>query len=371
MSDLELAVRQAEVGLRQAEAQLRQLDAPPGASDVAAAEAALASAQAGYQELLKGTDADQLASANAQVEQARVQLEQAQQAYDRIKDRPDAGLMPQALQLQQATIAFETAQAQYRVATKGANTAQLAQARAQIAQAQASLDRLREGPKAEQVEIAQAGVDQAQIALEQARNRLDDAQIIAPWAGIVTRVNIVPGAFAQPAAPAIEMADDGQFHLSVEVDEVDIAGIREGQPVSIEVDALPESVLTGRVASIAPAGRNTPTGGVAYDVRIDFDPSDAPLRAGMSATATIISSTRENVLLIPNRSVQLERETGRTFVERLADGQPQRVEVRLGLRNEQLAEVREGLADNDQLAIRSRSSLEQLQQSFGGGFGGN
>ncbi len=365
-TDLELAVRQAEVSLRTAQAQLRQLQVLPSESDVAAAEAALASAKAAYQELLKGADADQLAAARAQVEQARVQLEQAQQAYDRVKDRPEIGLLPQSVQLQQATIGLETAEAQYRVAAKNANQAQLAQAQAQIAQAQASLDRLKQGPQAEQVEIAQAGVDQAEIALEQAKNRLEDTRILAPWPGIVTAVNVVEGTLAQPGAPAILIADDGKFHLNVEVDEVDIAGIAEGQPVTIEIDALADQVFAGEVQSVAPAARVMPTGGVAYDVRIDITPGDAPLRSGMSATATIISSTRNDALLIPNRAVQLERETGRTFVERLVNGEPQKTEVRLGLRDDQQAEVREGLEEGDQLAIRTRSSLERLQQTFGG-----
>ncbi len=84
-----------------------------------------------------------------------------------------------------------------------------------------------------------------------------------------------------------------------------------GQPVTIEIDALPDTPLAGQVQSISPAALNTPTGGVSYKVRIDIDPTDAPLRTGMSATATILGSTRDNVLLVPNRAVQIERETGR------------------------------------------------------------
>jgi HlyD family secretion protein len=121
---------------------------------------------------------------------------------------------------------------------------------------------------------------------------------------------------------------------------------------------------------VAPAAASTPTGGVSYKVRIDIDPTDAPLRAGMSATATILASTRAGVLLVPNRAVQIERDSGQTFVERLADGVPQKVEVRLGLRTEQQSEVRDGLAESDQVVIRNRSSLEKLQQTFQGGPGG-
>ena len=366
-TDLELAVRQAEISLRTARAQRRQLDEAASFSDIAAAQAALESAQAAYQDLLNGTDADQLAAARASVEQARVSMEQAQQAYNKIKDMPNAGLMPQALQLQQATINYETAEAQYRVAARGANEPQLAAARAQVAQAQANLDRLFKGPSAEQVEISDAGIDQAQLALDQAERRLEDARITAPWDGIVTTVNIVEGTMAQPGAPAIQMADLSQFHIDVQVDEIDIANIDEGQQVTIEVDAVPDEQLTGKVAKVAPAATTTATGGVSYQVTINFDPTDIVLRAGMSATATIVSSSRQDVLLLPNRAIQRERETGKTFVERIGEnGFTQRVEVRVGLRDDQQSEIRDGLDEGDQLAIRNRSFQEQIQMTFGG-----
>ena len=107
------------------------------------------------------------------MEQARVSLEQAQQAYDKIKDQPNAGMFPQSQQLQVATINYDTAQANYRVTTRGANASQLAAAQAQIAQAQSALDRLKRGASAAQVEIAQAAVDQSQLAVEQAKRRLE------------------------------------------------------------------------------------------------------------------------------------------------------------------------------------------------------
>ena len=86
----------------------------------------------------------------------------------------------------------------------------------------------------------------------------------------------------------------------------------------------------------------------------------------MSATASIISISRQNVLLIPNRAVQIERETGKAFVERLVGGAPQKVEVQLGIQDEQQSEVRAGLADGDQVIIRQAASLQQQLQQLGG-----
>ena len=369
-TDIELAVRQAEIALRQTGAQLKQLSEGPNASDLAAAVAALDSAKIAYEQVLKGSDKDQLAAARAQVEQARVSLEQAQQSYDKIKDQPNAGMFPQSLQLQQATIAYDTAQANYRVTTRAANPSQVAAAQAQIAQAESALDRLKRGVSAAQVEVAQAAVDQAQLGVEQAKRRLENTRISAPWDGVITAVNAVEGTLAGGlGGPAIQIVDTAKYHLDVQVDELDVASLAPGQTVTVEVDALPEQKLTGSVISIAPAAATTATGGVSYKVRIDVDPADALLRAGMSATANILANSRQNVLLIPNRAVQIESDNGLTFVERLTDGVPQKVEVRLGLRTEQQSEVREGLAERDQVIIRNRSSLEKLQQTFQGGGG--
>jgi HlyD family secretion protein len=228
------------------------------------------------------------------------------------------------------------------------------------------LDRLTQGPSQAQLDVAQAGVDQAELALEQARRRLDNAVLTAPWDSVVTVVNVVRGTLAQPGTPAFQLADTTRFHLDVQVDEIDVAAIAPDQEVAIEIDALPDQTLAGKVARVAPSSNTLATGGVTYSVRIDIDDPDAPLRVGMSATATIIASTREDVLLIPNRAVQVERESGRTFVERLTGGEPQKVEVRLGLRDDARVEVREGLDESDTLAIRTVSTLERLQETFGG-----
>ena len=109
-TDLTLALANARVAGEISAAQLAKLEAPPDPMDVAAAqaavevaqagvasaEAALASAQAGYSDLFSGpTDAQQVIN-EAQLRQAEIALSQAQQAYNKIKDQPDAGMFPQA-----------------------------------------------------------------------------------------------------------------------------------------------------------------------------------------------------------------------------------------------------------------------------------
>ncbi len=366
-SDLQLQLRQAEANLRAAEAQLAQLKAEPAEADIAAARAALAAAQAAYEDLMAGPDPDQVASAEAAVKRAKVQLDQAQAAYDMIKWRPDAGRMPQAIQLQLATIDYEQAQAQLRLAQKPPKDSQVAQALSTIAQAQANLDRLLRGPDPNQVAAQEANVERARVAVEQARRALEKTVLRAPISGVVTAVNVDVGQFAPAAQPAFTIVQVRPLHTTVQVDELDVAQVRVGQIARITVDALPDREFTGVVTYIAP----TPTvqsGVVTYETKVELQDDDPALRPGMSVSVEIITAQAEDVIVIPNRVMRVNRETGEFFVDKLVDGVPQRVKVEVGLRNDQFSEIVSGLEEGDVIVIQEVTSGERLRQGlFGGG----
>ena len=130
-----------------------------------------------------------------------------------------------------------------------------------------------------------------------------------------------------------------------------MARLEVGLPAEITVDALPDLTLTGRVERIGPAA-TLEEGAVAYPVVIGLDPTDAPLRAGMSATAVILVEELTDQLIIPNWVVRSDPTTGRPYVYRqAADGSLERVEVRLGVRYEGHSQVLEGLEEGDVLVV--------------------
>ena len=422
--DLELAIRRAEVELARARAQLEQLYEPPDETDVAAAraevararaqleelqappnpkeldsaQAAVTSARANLKRVLKGLDENEITVRAAQLRRAEIALKQAQWAYDQISYRGDVGASPQAAQLEQATIDYEAAKANYLLATKGADEADIAAAEAQVAQAEAALDRLVRGPsQAEQkaaeaqlaqaeaalnrllkepnpteVAIAQAAVEAAQIAVEQARVNLASALLVAPIDGVVTESNLKVGENSTAGrAQGVVLSDLSAYRITVEVDEVDIGRVRVGQKVSISVDAFPETRFEGRVAEIAPRSTSAGTGGVvSYQVTIVLNNPETKLLLGLSADATIEVERLENVLLIPNRAVSIDRSRGepRYFVEKVGtDGLTTLVEIKLGLRSETLSHVLQGLEEGDRVVVRKISRREQLQRLFRSG----
>ena len=90
----------------------------------------------------------------------------------------------------------------------------------------------------------------------------------------------------------------------------------------------------------------------------------------MTADATIETQRLASEVVVPNLAVSIDRSSGEpvAYVEKIDDqGNPRRVEVELGLRNETVSQVLSGLEDGDRIVIRGGSRREQLRQVFQGG----
>ncbi len=392
-TDLALSLAQSKINLQIAQAQLAKLEKPPEENDilsaqaavevaqssVAGAEASLNAARAGYSQLFADNTAAQRQVNEANLRQAEVNLKSAQQQYNRVKDQANIGELPQSAQLESSTLAYEVALAQTQLTDEGPTDSQVANSLNQIAQgevqlrqaqanlisAQNNLSKLLDGPSQEDLDIARAQVQQSQLSQLQAENSLANSQMVAPFDGVISGVNIRLGEMYSGGPAAISMADLGQFHLNVLVDENDVRAIEVGQSVALRIDALPDTPLTGTVTQISPASQNV-GGVVAYELTIVPDATDAPLREGMSATAVITTADVPNAILLPNRFITLNRETNEASVYKMVDGTPVPQSVELGLRNETVSQIVSGLDEGDVAVLVTLTGAEQLQRAFSG-----
>jgi HlyD family secretion protein len=375
-ADLEFAVTQAQVAVSQAnlslataQAQLLLAERPPAEYDVAAAQAAVDSARAAYQRLLAGPSKEEIQVARTNLDQAEAALKQAQLAYNRVAGRPDVAMLPESLQLEQATIAYRAAQANFELTTRPASEAERKSAQSAIAQAEAALARLQEGVTDEDllaaqlaVEQANLGVEQAQLSLDQAQHQLEGTVLTAPHDGTITLVGVQQGELSG-GQPAFILTDLSRYHIDVTVDEIDIGRVAEGQPVTVTLDALPGETLTGQIEQIADTAQ-LDSGVVTYKLTIHLDPTAAPLRVGMTTNVDIVTERRDQVLLVPNRYVRIDRTTGKAYVDRAAGSQVQPIEIQIGLRDETYSEVLAGLQEGDTVVLIKESSKEQLQRAM-------
>ncbi|MFC1940750.1 HlyD family secretion protein, partial [Chloroflexota bacterium] len=120
------------------------------------------------------------------------------------------------------------------------------------------------------VDKAKNDLDKAKNDLDTARDELDKAVIIAPFDGVIAKVNVKEGDILSSATfVAIEIIDPIYMELDVKVNELDIPNVNPGQKVTISVDALPDVRIDSVVTSINPLPV-VESGVVSYDVKVFF-----------------------------------------------------------------------------------------------------
>lgn len=163
-----------------------------------------------------------------------------------------------------------------------------------------------------QLESAQHGVSQAQAALDEAADRLSKTIIRAPIDGKVTRLNVeqgetvIIGTMNNPGSLILTISDLSVVEVVVQVDETDVPEISLDDSASVRIDAFPDRTFSGRVTEIGNSAIRPPSqqtagqqAAIDFEVVITLDPTDAPLRPDLSATADVVTEVRAQVLTVP------------------------------------------------------------------------
>lgn len=302
-----------------------------------------------------------------------------------------------------------------------ANQAQVQQARATVAESQAQLARLEEVYKLSNgrvpsktelqtgradaqravaaLRVAEANVVASQAALSQNQTQRDRAIIRSPVSGVVLARQVDPGqtvaaSFNTPTLFVIA-EDLSKMKLEVAIDEADVGSVKQGQRATFTVDAFPGKTFPAEItrveigsnlsaqsaSSSSSTSSTTSTTGqvVSYAADLSVANADLQLRPGMTATADIITSDKQNVLLIPNaalrfspqreaaagggssggitsaisfrpprrgagseRTVKLNRGAAQTVYVKGSDGKPKPVQITTGNTNGSQTEVLSG-----------------------------
>ena len=205
----------------------------------------------------------------AQAQQARAQIAATLAGADTIRSQvteQDAAIRQARAQLAAARAAVELANdqvARYRpLAATGAEPrekldqyeAQARQARAELAAAQAAVAAAtaRRGTLFKQIGQTQAQADAARAELEAADLTVESTLLRASKAGRVGDLSVREGQFVQPGQRLMTVVPVSAIYVTANFKETQVGLIRPGQPVRLEVDALPDLEIDGRVHSISP-----------------------------------------------------------------------------------------------------------------------
>ncbi|MBI5301316.1 MAG: efflux RND transporter periplasmic adaptor subunit [Chloroflexi bacterium] len=358
-TDLDLALKTAKVNLASSQASLDQTKANLQFA-LRNAQGALASSQANLDaaKAKNAQNANQIIIAKTQLEKAAVALQQAQGAYNQIAWRGDVALTKQASDLQQATLDYQSALANYNLTIATINDTALKSAQTQFDKDQVALEQAQRNLDT-QLRTAQAAVDKDQVAVEQALRNVDKARIYAPYDGAIAALNFSVGDSAG-TGNAITVVDVSTLQIKVTVAEVDIPKIKADQTAQVTLDAIPGKTYTAKVLAVGPVGTIT-QGVVNFPLTVIVNNNDGAIKPGMTANLAISIEKREDVLMLPTRAVRTQGT--QRVVTVLYKGQQIAMPVTTGMTGDQNIEIVAGLREGDQVL------LQQTQTRQTGGLG--
>ena len=196
-----------------------------------------------------------------------------------------------------------------------------------------------------QNDAAQSQLADAKARLTLQEKQLADAHVRAPFAGIVAKRNVSAGDVVQPGGEMFTVVDPTTMRLEASVPAAQLSAVKINSPVSFSVSGYPDRTFTGKITRINPTA-DPSTGQVRVVVAIPNSGNN--LVGGLFAEGRV-ASERRNALVAPTGAVDV---TGvKPFVIRLKGGKVERVEVELGLRDEdsERVEIKSGLTPGDTL----------------------
>lgn len=235
--------------------------------------------------------------------------------------------------------------------------AQVAQYQAQVANYAAVYERTRKlaglgGESAQQLDSDRANYLVAKANYDNYVTQLGYYVITAPIDGVVigeptpAGQTVVQG--ISEAQVLMTVADMSQMQVKVMVDETDIGKVKVGQNVSFTVDSYTDQTFTGKVMRIS-KDATTSSNVVYYYVYVDVDSPQGLLYPTMTARVTIYVGESKNALVVPLAVIKEEK--GQKYVQVMVNGKPQNQPVKIGLSNDEQAEILSGLNEGDQVVL--------------------
>ena len=209
--------------------------------------------------------------------------------------------------------------------------------------------------------------EEKKLAMELSLEKLDARTIRAPFSGKIIKIYVEEGDNIEKTDDIIYLIDETAYEIEVSVSEVDCMEVKVGQEAEIKLDILDNEVFTGKVAEVADyaiAESNV----VTVPVTIRMDEVSEFFKPGFSASAEIIVSSAENVLLVPVTSVST---TGRdSVVLKVEGGKAVPTPVKTGISDSYYLEVTEGLKEGDKIIVNNYQMNIKVNSGGGMPFGG-
>lgn len=191
---------------------------------------------------------------------------------------------------------------------------------------------------------AQAESNNAFDNVKAAERAFQDVYILSPINGIVTETKVLPGQFVSASDVVAQIVDWSAVYFDAEIDESDLANISLGQDAEVSLNAYPNQIFKGTVEVIPSQTETTSSGATIIKIRININQPAIHLISGLNGQVEITSSSKTNVLTVPQESIRGENEVLANTRNGITP-----VIIKTGIRSDTDIEITEGLEENQEI----------------------
>jgi HlyD family secretion protein len=316
-------------------------------------QAALERAESELAQKLAGNRQEDIAKAEADVEKFRSQLAEGRSRLQLATQQVERKRIP----VEQGAISRDSLDQSLTEERNAKDN--LNQLQSSLTSAQQELIKQRNGFRVEEISQAKASVAVAKAQLQDYKIQLINRQVLAPFAGIITRRFADVGDFITPTtsvstSDSANSASIAELSSGLEVEakvlEASIALIQIGQPVEVRSDSYPDRIFRGQVQLIAPRAiqENNVT---SFRVKVKLDSGLDKLKAGMNVKLSFVGKPIRNALSVPLAAIVTQKngQQGLWVVE--ANDRAKFRVVRVGAESEDRAQILEGVKPNDRVFL--------------------
>ncbi len=236
------------------------------------------------------------------------------------------------------------------------------------------------------ISLAEEKRHKAKLAMDQAQQNIEKMRVTCPMDGLIslekntgsmffffsgmTLPEFREGDQAEPGSSIAQVVDPAEMELIVKVGELERSNLAAGQPVDIEMDALPGHIFHGTVKTVGGMSSRVfwdENASGKFDVSIQVSSADARMRPGLTAHVWIVGKNLANVLYVPRQALFLK--DGKRVVYVRAGGGFESLEVKIQNENESRAAV-EGVNEGTEVALADPTVPQRTSRSTAGGVGG-
>jgi RND family efflux transporter MFP subunit len=209
------------------------------------------------------------------------------------------------------------------------------------------------GSTNEQIAAGRARVQSTSAQVQSAQAILAKTMIVAPFDGIVTKMEAKEGESTVLGTTYVSMISASNYEVESYVSESDIAKVKVAQPARITLDTYGKDVIFGASVFEVDPAETVVDGVTTYKIKLSFNERDEGIKSGMTSNITIETSNKPSTFVIPQEALFLVAGEKMVTVDQGGNRVNRKVETG-GLNASGEIEIVSGLVAGERVVVKNK-----------------